>query len=664
MHVPRSSRSRPGTVLVLVAVVAMLLAVVVPGWLPGAGPGIAAARDAGRSGGDVGSEAAIVMDASSSMLQPDEGGSRLDVAKRAASEMVQALPGTARVGMLAYGAGESDAPENREAGCADIRTLAPVGAVDKDRLTAEIDGLEARGYTPIGAALRAAAEELGGEGERSVVLVSDGLDTCAPPDPCEVAAELAEEGIGLTVHAIGFKVDPEARAQLECITHATGGQFRQADDAGALTESLQFLAQRAIAGYESAGTQFEFADTPEAAKYLGEGQYQTRVTAERAGVDSATERYVAVAVPEGHTAYIVGTAVPVVDPTRSGGEQQQYSLRLEPYNEDEECRYNGSGDNEYTASGAFEPPQSSVASIRSRDNWDCASRDWRIGAKVFVGEARQATDEEVTVELSVQFEPEASEAELGTMPAGDTGHTVEESAPVPLGEPVDVAPGNSFNNAAPVGEGTYRASIVPGESHFFRVPVGWNQRPVVTVRSGPSVRERSERLNVHISSPLRKKIGNANLRPYQDVEESTATVDRLVNYRNREANAGGRDRAVAGDHYIAVSMNFSRGVGGDAPIGVDQPYEFAVALDGAPVDGPDWRPVTDPGPEPTDGPQPQGATGGQEAEPGPGAGDDDQAAAAAESEGGQVWPWLVGGGLLVALVALGAVIALVSSRRR
>ena len=51
-----------------------------------------------------------------------------------------------------------------------------------------------------------------------------------------------------------------------------------------------------------------------AAKYLGEGQYQTRVTAERAGVDSAMERYVAVAVPEGHTAYIVGTAVPVVDP--------------------------------------------------------------------------------------------------------------------------------------------------------------------------------------------------------------------------------------------------------------------------------------------------------------------------------------------------------------
>ncbi|MGW3467377.1 hypothetical protein ACWDKQ_02650 [Saccharopolyspora sp. NPDC000995] len=38
--------------------------------------------------------------------------------------------------------------------------------------------------------LRAAAEALPEEVLRSITLISDGLDTCAPPDPCEVAREL------------------------------------------------------------------------------------------------------------------------------------------------------------------------------------------------------------------------------------------------------------------------------------------------------------------------------------------------------------------------------------------------------------------------------------------------------------------------------------------
>src|SRR5699024_6834320 len=131
-------------------------------------------------------------DASSSMLQPDEGGTRLDVAKGAATDLVDSLPDTANVGMLAYGTQDGDAPENHAPGCEDIRALAPVGAVDKDRLRDEIEGLEARGYTPIGNALRAAADELSPDAsERSIVLISDGIDTCAPPPPCEVAAELA-----------------------------------------------------------------------------------------------------------------------------------------------------------------------------------------------------------------------------------------------------------------------------------------------------------------------------------------------------------------------------------------------------------------------------------------------------------------------------------------
>src|SRR5699024_8464450 len=97
-----------------------------------------------------------------------------------------------RAGIRADGTQVDDAPENHAPGCEDIRTLAPVGAVDKDRLRGEIDGLEARGYTPIGNALRAAADDLSADAaERSIVLVSDGIDTCAPPPACRGAEALA-----------------------------------------------------------------------------------------------------------------------------------------------------------------------------------------------------------------------------------------------------------------------------------------------------------------------------------------------------------------------------------------------------------------------------------------------------------------------------------------
>ena len=180
-------------------------------------------------------ELAIIMDASSSMLQPDEDGTRLDVGQGCATDLVGSCRDLG--GMLAYGTQVGDAPENHAPGCEDIRTLAPVGAVDKDRLRAEVAGLEARGYTPIGNALRAAADELSPDAsERSIVVVSDGIDTCAPPPPCEVAADLADEGVGLAVHVVGFRADEATRTELECIAGATGGTYRQADDA-ALSES-------------------------------------------------------------------------------------------------------------------------------------------------------------------------------------------------------------------------------------------------------------------------------------------------------------------------------------------------------------------------------------------------------------------------------------------
>ncbi|MDI3213276.1 hypothetical protein [Arthrobacter sp. AL12] len=93
---------------------------------------------------------------------------------------------------MVHGTGSDSAASSKTAGCADIRTLAPAGAVDKAALTAAVDGSKATGYPPVGASLRTASEALADvNGPRSIILLSDGIDTCAPPAACDVARELA-----------------------------------------------------------------------------------------------------------------------------------------------------------------------------------------------------------------------------------------------------------------------------------------------------------------------------------------------------------------------------------------------------------------------------------------------------------------------------------------
>ena len=606
----------------------------------------ATAQPGEPGGGAADAELAIIMDASSSMLQPDEGGTRLDVAKRASIELVDSLPETARVGMIAYGTQVTDAPENHAAGCEDIRTLAPVGPVDKDRLRGEIDGLEAQGYTPIGNALRAAADELSTDAaERSIVLVSDGIDTCAPPPPCEVAAELADEGVGLAVHVVGFRADEATRDELECIAGATGGTYRQADDASALTESLQFLAQRAIVGYETAGTEFEFADAPEDALYVGQGLYRTTVESS-AGVSlgESQERYIRLAVPEGHRAWVALTPLPGIDLNVLGG-GQGVNARLSAENASAgDC--DSSRDISQTSGGGFEPPESAVISVGGQGPGDeCDGSQWVVAAQVLTSSRGHVED--VEMEMSVQFEPMPGN-ESGTWPAGDHGGAAD-ATPVDTSAPQPVAGGNSFGNAAEIAEGAFTDAIVPGEFRYYRFPVAWGQRPVVTVRTGPSVREATDTIYATVYGPVRHKVAGGHESFYDDPAEQTIAADRPVNFHNRDANVGGRSRAIAGEHYLAVSMN----VAGSGPLGVEQPFEIGVRLDGRPGSGPEWVPVNEPGPTPSstpiadvEGPSADTVDDGQSD-----GGQVDDLAVAEDDGGMSTTVWMVLGGAVLLLIA-------------
>jgi Ca-activated chloride channel family protein len=220
----------------------------------------------------------LVVDASKSMKADDgTGRSKMAAAKAALNTLVDELPDDAKVGLRIYGSQVSGT--GKEEGCADTRLVSPVVPLDRSGLKAAIEAITPRGFTPIGRSLQAAAQDLGTAKQKTVVLVSDGGDNCAPPAPCGVARELAKGGVALKIQAVGFQVKASARRQLQCIADAGGGRYVDADDAQALGGRLRSLTARALRPYVTQGKALEGVPDPASAKLYGAGQYVTEVPA-------------------------------------------------------------------------------------------------------------------------------------------------------------------------------------------------------------------------------------------------------------------------------------------------------------------------------------------------------------------------------------------------
>ncbi|MFG2575084.1 VWA domain-containing protein [Streptomyces sp. NPDC048481] len=187
----------------------------------------------------------LVLDVSGSMRTKDmDGGTRMAAAKQAFNEVLDATPENVLLGIRTLGANYPG--DDRKTGCKDTAQLYPVGPLDRTEAKTAVATLSPTGWTPIGPALLKAADDLdGGTGSKRIVLISDGEDTCAPLDPCEVAREIAAKGIGLTIDTLGLVPNVKMRRQLSCIAEATGGSYTSVEHTDQLTDRVNQLVDRA-----------------------------------------------------------------------------------------------------------------------------------------------------------------------------------------------------------------------------------------------------------------------------------------------------------------------------------------------------------------------------------------------------------------------------------
>ncbi|MFG2380916.1 VWA domain-containing protein [Streptomyces avermitilis] len=187
----------------------------------------------------------LVLDVSGSMRARDiDGESRMAAAKQAFNEVLDATPEEVRLGIRTLGANYPG--DDRKTGCKDTAQLYPVSTLDRTEAKTAVATLSPTGWTPIGPALLKAADDLdGGTGSHRVVLITDGEDTCAPLDPCEVAREIAAKGVGLTIDTLGLVPNSKLSKQLSCIAEATGGTYTSVEHKEDLTDKVNQLVDRA-----------------------------------------------------------------------------------------------------------------------------------------------------------------------------------------------------------------------------------------------------------------------------------------------------------------------------------------------------------------------------------------------------------------------------------
>ncbi|MEO9321861.1 VWA domain-containing protein [Nocardioides sp. C4-1] len=541
--------------VVLAALLAALVAAPAPAR---AEPVAAAPEDYGRM--------MLLLDSSGSMAEPAGGGqTKIAAARQALQGVVGSLPDEASVGLRVFGAKvfSRDDPGS----CEDSQVVVPPGTDNRPALEAAVGDYEPYGETPIPFALRQAAKDLGGEGARSIVLVSDGESTCEP-DPCEVAAELVEQGIDLQIDVVGLSVSGAARDQLECIADRGNGTYYDADDAGEIEEQLERVATRAVRPFVLTGTPVVGgpADAPAPVEV---GDYTDTI-----GSPGEVKHYVFTRTTEGSTLRVA--ALTQGQSTLSDG------LTMEVEGPDGRCDFASVGRSldvrEVISARVTAGPESRPMSSDGCD----APGDYVIS----VERARGAT-EEVPLGLSVSEEPPVDD------PGLDVGAVAPDlSTPRAPGAAQPVVGGASFGNAPEIGPGTWRSDVVPGEALMYRVPLTFGQALKVSVDleapSGAAADELGPRLpNAHLAvyDPMGAQLGyprGATFLDYPgDATLGTATPPvslTSTGVRSDQFN-GGADLTMAGSYYVGVSMQRA-----DATVVV--PFTLTVEVVGEPADPP------------------------------------------------------------------------------
>ena len=556
----------------------------------------------------------LVMDSSGSMAEPTGGGTtRIDAAKKALHSVIDNTPDDTELGLRVYGS--HDNPEGSPESCKDSDLVVPIATDNRNQLRTEVDKYKPVGWTPIAHSLSEAGKDLADEGNRTIVLVSDGEETCEV-DPCDVAAQLAEKGIDLTINTVGLNVSGAAREKLQCIADKGKGEYYDAENADDLEEALNQAARRQGQEYQAEGEPVDGSDQPGSAPEIGEGTYTDDIN--------------------GDTYYRVKRAVPgstIWVGALSQGEDFTNRTYLKLFNEaEDQCAFNHNNGINYRNAASLH----GVVTHSGQDP-DVACDTGDVLVEI------SGTEEDRTMRLQVVEEPPATNVDEMPEPTGDDAAPLSARPGSPSGDPV--RGGTSLESAPTLTPGTTTpVTLVRGEVQIFAVDLNWGQRLEARLTGQRTEGRPSEITRITTISPLGGDIhiipeGASEFTTTSDVD--IATTHPEVRYRNRESDDGTvQGAALPGRYYVVASQGVRSEAGSE---GEERSLNLTVDV----IDG-------DPHPEPAHAtPEPSGPAPDPESDASDPAGSD-SGSGDSGNDNGTNWGLIAGlGGGAVLLAGLG-----------
>lgn len=215
----------------------------------------------------------VILDASGSMLKKLNGERRIESARKVLDGLVRGtLTAGQPMALRVFG-------DDRPASC-ETRLAVPLGPLDPEAMAKTIRGIKPVNLarTPIAAALASVASDLeGSAGMRTVVLVTDGEETC-DGDPAAEIARLRALGFDVRVNIVGFAVDdPAVKSIFAAWAESGGGGYFDAGDEAELGIALAAAVAPPFEVIDAGGATVARGTIGGAAIQLAAGTYRIRV---------------------------------------------------------------------------------------------------------------------------------------------------------------------------------------------------------------------------------------------------------------------------------------------------------------------------------------------------------------------------------------------------
>ncbi len=176
----------------------------------------------------------VILDASGSMLQRQDGERRIEIAKRTLTKLVtETIPQGTGFALRVFG--------NRKADACRTDLEIALSPHDPAKATAVIGQINAVNLakTPIGQSVALSSDDLAGvRGSRVLILITDGEETCGG-EPGDAIEALRAGGVDIRVNIVGYAIDDPGLARtFESWAAAGGGEYFDAANADQLSAAL------------------------------------------------------------------------------------------------------------------------------------------------------------------------------------------------------------------------------------------------------------------------------------------------------------------------------------------------------------------------------------------------------------------------------------------